>query len=108
MTLDFYQKHWKKADKAKTYAQQAPPRVEPRLQEIYRKFASKMSEYKHEIGVSFNVYDKFDPDFVRHKLAGKQEYAEFKAKVEEEVDQEIAAHMQAKVAHDQMITEQVS
>lgn len=36
------------------------PRVEPRLQEIYRTFAVKLTEYEHELEANFNL-KKFNP-----------------------------------------------
>ena len=48
LPLSFYQK-WKCNDKVKSYADLAPPRVEPRLAEIYRKFSHKLNEFKSEI-----------------------------------------------------------
>ena len=48
------------------------PRVEPRLQEIYRKFAGKLREYEHELKDNFKIKGKFDPeeakdDIIRRK-----------------------------------------
>ena len=68
LPLEFYQKHWKKENKVQSYSDLAPPRVEPRLEEIYRKFAHRLTEYKKELGVNFNVTEKFDPEAVRNKI----------------------------------------
>ena len=47
LPLAFYQKFHVK-DAVISYAS-LKPRVEPRLQEIYRKFAVKLTEYEHEL-----------------------------------------------------------
>lgn len=66
LPLAFYQK-WKVNDHVISYAS-LKPRVEPRLQEIYRKFASKLTEYEHELAANFNVKGNFKPEKVRDDL----------------------------------------
>ena len=48
LPLSFY-KDWTMTDKVKSYADLKPTRVEPRLNEIYRKFAKKLTKFDHEI-----------------------------------------------------------
>jgi len=42
-------------DKVKSYADLRPTRVEPRLNEIYRKFAKKLKKFEPEIQRHFNI-----------------------------------------------------
>ena len=49
------------------------PRVEPRLQEIYRKFAVKLSEFEADLADNFNVKGKFDPEQAREDIARRKE-----------------------------------
>jgi hypothetical protein len=46
---------WKVNDKVMSYADLKPQRVEPRLNEIYRKFGQRMKEFENEITQDFNV-----------------------------------------------------
>ena len=64
------------------------PRVEPRLAEIYRKFAQKLTQYEHELEENFNL-QPFDPVKAREDLAERRERAERKAKLQQDVEREI-------------------
>ena len=66
LPLAFYQKFHVK-DAVISYAS-LKPRVEPRLQEIYRKFAVKLTEYEHELEDNFNIKGKFDAQQVREDI----------------------------------------
>ena len=66
LPLAFYQR-FKVNDHVISYAS-LRPRVEPRLQEIYRKFATKLTDYEHELAANFNVKEKFKPEKVRDNL----------------------------------------
>ena len=46
---------WKVNDKVMSYADLKPQRVEPKLNEIYRKFGRRMKEFENEITQDFNV-----------------------------------------------------
>lgn len=48
LPLSFY-RDWTMTDKVKSYADLKPVRVEPRLNEIYRKFGKKLEQFEHEI-----------------------------------------------------------
>lgn len=72
-----------------SYKELAPKRVEPRLQEIYRKFAGKLTEYERELKENFSLKAEFDPDEVRRKLEISKERFERKQKLEAEVAKEI-------------------
>ena len=88
LPLAFYQK-WKVNDHVISYAS-LKPRVEPRLQEIYRKFASKLTEYEHELAANFNVNGKFQPAKVRDDLVEKKQRADRAARLREDVEREIS------------------
>ena len=44
-----------------SYASLGKPRIEKPLQEIYRKFAGKLTEYEDELKETFKIKGKFDP-----------------------------------------------
>ena len=60
LPLAFY-KHFRVNDHVISYASLGKQRVEPRLQEIYRKFSSKLTEYEDELKDNFKIKGKFDP-----------------------------------------------
>ena len=93
LPLTFYQK-FKLNDKVISYAS-LKPRVEPRLQEIYRKFAVKLTQYEHELKENFNL-EPFDPKKAREDLIERRQRAERKAKLQQEVENEIADNMRMK------------
>ena len=64
------------------------PRVEPRLAEVYRKFAQKLTQYEHELEENFNL-EPFDPAKTRENLAERRQRAERKAKLQQDVEREI-------------------
>ena len=87
LPLAFYQK-WKCTDHVGSYAS-LRPRVEPRLQEIYRKFAGRLTEYEHELAANFNVKGSFKPEKVRDDLIERRQRAERAAKLREDVEREL-------------------
>ena len=84
--MTFYRK-FKLNDKVMSYAN-LRPRVEPRLAEVYRKFAQKLTQYEHELEENFNL-EPFDPAKARENLAERRERAERKAKLQQDVEREI-------------------
>ena len=60
MPLAFYQK-FRVNDHVISYASLGKPRIEKPLQEIYRKFAGKLTEYEDELKETFKIKGKFDP-----------------------------------------------
>ena len=72
------------------------PRVEPRLAEIYRKFAQKLTQYEHELEENFNL-EPFDPAKARENLAERRQRAERKAKLQQDVEREINEVYQKKM-----------
>ena len=71
LPLDFYNK-FKINNKVISYAS-LNPRVEPRLQEIYRKFTKKLTQYEDELRDNFNISDKFEPDQARNDIVRRKE-----------------------------------
>ena len=88
MPLEFYKK-FKVNDKVISYAS-LNPRVEPRLQEIYRKFSEKLTEYSDELKGTF-VFGKgkFDPKKAREDLDARNKRKEMLAKLQETVEKEV-------------------
>ena len=88
MPLEFYKK-FKVNDKVISYAS-LNPRVEPRLQEIYRKFSEKLTEYSDELKGTF-VFGKgkFDPKQARDDLDAREKRKEMLAKLQETVEKEV-------------------
>ena len=71
LPIEFYKK-FKIDNKVISYAN-LNPRVEPKLQEIYRKFAGKLTEYEDELKNNFNIADKFEPERVRNDITKRKE-----------------------------------
>lgn len=70
LSIDFYKK-FRMNDTILSYAS-LKPRVEPRLQEIYRKFAGKLIEYENELKDNFQIKGKFDPKQAREDITKRQ------------------------------------
>lgn len=70
------------------------PRVEPQLQEIYRKFTVKLTEYEHELEANFSL-KKFDPRQARLEITKRHQRQDqmeaLRARVESEIDRVYAA-----------------
>jgi hypothetical protein len=61
------------------------------LAEIYRKFSTKLNEFKSEMHQNFNVNpnEKFDPEHVGRKIDQQKELAEYKDFYAREIDQKL-------------------
>lgn len=87
LSIDFYKK-FHMTDTIISYAS-LKPRVEPRLQEICRKFASKLIEYEHELKDNFQLKGKFDPKQVREDIKKRQMRQDQMASLRNQVEAEI-------------------
>ena len=88
LPLAFYQK-WKVNDNVISYASLGKPRIEPRLQEIYRKFATKLTEYEDELKDNFNIKGDFKPKEVREEIIKRKQNQDTMDKLREQVESEI-------------------
>ena len=89
LPLAFYNS-FRDNNKVNNYAKLGKPRIEKPLQEIYRNFAVKLTEYEDELKDTFQIKGKFDPKQTREDLTKRKEresvMEKLKAQVENEID----------------------
>ena len=75
MPKEFYER-FRNNNAVTRYSEQAPERVEPRLQEIFRKFKTRLGDFKEDLAENFNVKDEqFKPEEIKERIIEKKERA---------------------------------